>query len=65
MLKTLKNPITNNYLELKNLVLSSEFPWLYSFSTKMPFYSHVFLDRPENVKFALNIVFVYDSICVF
>ena len=52
MLKTLKNPITSNYLELKNLVLSSDFPWLYTVSTKMPFYSHVFLDRPENVKFS-------------
>ena len=52
MIKVLENPITSNYLELKNLVLSSEFPWLYSFSTKMPFYSHVFLDRPENVKFS-------------
>ena len=52
MIKVLENPITTNYLELKNLVLSSEFPWLYSFSTKMPFYSHVFLDRPENVKFS-------------
>ena len=52
MIKVLENPITSNYLELKNLVLSSEFPWLYSYSTKMPFYSHVFLDRPENAKFS-------------
>ena len=52
MIKVLENPITSNYLELKNYVLSSEFPWLYSFSTKMPFYSHVFLDRPENAKFS-------------
>tara|TARA_B100000925_G_scaffold211911_1_gene161606 strand:+ start:61 stop:564 length:504 start_codon:yes stop_codon:yes gene_type:complete len=52
MIKVLENPITSNYLELKELVLSSEFPWLYSYSTKMPFYSHVFLDRPENAKFS-------------
>ena len=52
MIKILENPITSNYLELKNLVLSFEFPWLYSYSTKMPFYSHVFLDRPENAKFS-------------
>ena len=52
MIKVLENPITSNYLELKNFVLSSEFPWLYSYSTKMPFYSHVFLDRPENAKFS-------------
>ena len=52
MIKVLENPLTSNYLELKDFVLSSEFPWLYSHSTKMPFYSHVFLDRPENVKFS-------------
>ena len=52
MIKVLENPITSNYLELKDFVLSSEFPWSYSYSTKMPFYSHVFLDRPENAKFS-------------
>ena len=52
MIKVLENPITPNYLEFKDLVLSSEFPWIYTNSTKMPFYSHVFLDRPENVKFS-------------
>ena len=52
MIKVLENPITSNYLKLKDFVLSSEFPWLYSYSTKMPFYSHVFLDRPENAKFS-------------
>ena len=52
MIKVLENPLTSNYLELKAFVLSSEFPWLYSYSTKMPFYSHVFLDRPENAKFS-------------
>ena len=52
MIKVLENPITSNYLQFKDIVLSPSFPWLYSFSTKMPFYSHVFLDRPENVKFS-------------
>ena len=52
MIKVLENPITSNYLEFKDLVLSSEFPWIYTNSTKMPFYSHVFLDRPENAKFS-------------
>ena len=52
MIKVLENPITPNYLEFKDLVLSSEFPWIYTNSTKMPFYSHVFLDRPENAKFS-------------
>ena len=52
MIKVLENPITSNYLQFKDIVLSPSFPWLYSFSTKMPFYSHVFLDRPENNKFS-------------
>ena len=52
MIQVLENPITSNYLQFKDIVLSPSFPWLYSFSTKMPFYSHVFLDRPENVKFS-------------
>ena len=52
MIKVLDNPITPNYLQLKDIVLSPSFPWLYTLSTKMPFYSHVFLDRPENVKFS-------------
>ena len=52
MIKVLENPITPDYLEFKDLVLSSEFPWIYTNSTKMPFYSHVFLDRPENAKFS-------------
>ena len=51
MIKVLENPITSNYLQLKDIVLSPSFPWLYTISTKMPFYSHVFLDRPENGKF--------------
>ena len=52
MIRVLENPITPNYLEFKGLVLSSKFPWIYTNSTKMPFYSHVFLDRPENAKFS-------------
>ena len=52
MIKVLENPITPNYLQFKDIVLSPTFPWLYTLSTKMPFYSHTFLERPENGKFS-------------
>ena len=52
MIKVLDNPITPNYLQLKDIVLSPSFPWLYTLSTKMPFYSHTFLERPENGKYS-------------
>tara|TARA_B000000557_G_scaffold24948_1_gene18571 strand:- start:1599 stop:2159 length:561 start_codon:yes stop_codon:yes gene_type:complete len=47
MIKVLKNPKTDHYLELKKFILSKEFPWRYNISTNMEFYSHVFLQRPE------------------
>ena len=52
MIKVLENPITPNYLQLKDIVLSPSFLWSYTLSTKMPFYSHTFLERPENGKFS-------------
>ncbi len=52
MIKVLENPITPNYLQFKDIVLSPTFPWLYTLSTKMPFYSHTFLERPEKGKFS-------------
>ena len=52
MIKVLENPITSNYLQFKDIVLSPTFPWLYTLSTKMPFYSHTFLERPEKGKFS-------------
>ena len=47
MIKVLENPKTNNYYQLKKFVLSNEFPWRHNESCNMPFYSHVFLQRPE------------------
>ena len=47
MIKVLENPKTNNYRQLKKFVLSNEFPWRHNESCNMPFYSHVFLQRPE------------------
>ena len=57
MIKQLKNPMSEEYLELKKIVLSSSFSWYYNkFSTpemektphvNLPIYSHNFLERPE------------------
>lgn len=62
MISSLKNPKTDNYKFLKNIVLSDEFPWYYhNVSTlygeenyshlkehsNLPFYGHTFLDRPD------------------
>ena len=55
--------MSNNYLELKNLVLGQDFPWFFvkdavrgQYSqgqtnvNKFPFFSHVFLNRPGEPK---------------
>ena len=49
MLKTLNNPHTGKYNELKNLVLGNEFPWYMASNPRdsFNFYSHVFLERPD------------------
>ena len=52
MLKVLKNPVTSNYTELKNFILSNDFIWRYDTSTGMPFYGHTFLERPEETGFS-------------
>ena len=52
MLKVLENPITNNFLDLKNFILSNDFIWRYDTSTGMPFYGHTFLERPEETGFS-------------
>ena len=56
-MKLLKNPLTQEYKEIKELVLSTQFAWFYSnYSIEnhvdsryenIPFYSHNILDRPE------------------
>ena len=61
MLKILKNPKTQNYITLKENILSNDFSWYYqSTSTyevqadkgheNLPFYSHVLLTRPDTEK---------------
>ena len=52
MLKILKNPVTNNYVDLKEFILSNDFVWRYDTSTGMPFYGHTFLERPEVTGFS-------------
>ena len=47
MIQVLENPKTENYEKFKKFVLSNDFPWRHNVSTNMPFYSHVFLQRPE------------------
>ena len=47
-MKLLKNPLTDEYYQLKNLVLGKEFPWFHETNPRdsFYFYSHVFLERP-------------------
>ena len=49
VMKQLKNPLTDEYYQLKNLVLGSDFPWFHEKNQKdnFYFYSHVFLERPN------------------
>ena len=61
MIKVLKNPKTDKFYELKNLILSPNFPWYYQYSTgeeeeveghmHMEGYGHAFFVRPETHKF--------------
>ena len=53
MIKVLKNPKTDKYLQFKKFILSKEFAWRYNISTNMDFYSHVFLQRPELAGYTL------------
>ena len=49
MIEQLVNPKTENYNNLKNIIFHSDFVWHYADSnTGMPYYSHVFLQRPDN-----------------
>ena len=46
------NPLTDEYYQLKELVLGKEFPWFYETNPNeleegYYFYSHVFLERPD------------------
>ena len=47
MIHQLVNPKTENYTNLKSIILDPEFTWRYEKSTGMPFYSHTFLARPD------------------
>tara|TARA_Y100000768_G_scaffold246023_1_gene186545 strand:+ start:28 stop:573 length:546 start_codon:yes stop_codon:yes gene_type:complete len=56
MITELKNPLTEDYKQLKKIILSNEISWHYSPTTTinlnskskdMEFFSHVLLNRPE------------------
>ena len=53
MINQLRNPLTRDYRELKEFILSRDFPWFYFRNTTtvkedhIPFYSHTLLERPE------------------
>ena len=51
MNQILKNPLTDEYYQLKELVLGKEFSWFYEKNQTNEegyyFYSHVFLERPD------------------
>jgi hypothetical protein len=51
LIQELKNPITENYITLKNSILSESFPWYSKITTResqgTTFYSHMFLKRPS------------------
>lgn len=56
MIKILKNPLTENYINLKNKVLGVDFPWYYYATVtrsnytngeNFPFYMHTTLIKPQ------------------
>jgi hypothetical protein len=63
MITYLQNPLTENYLKFKNLVMSSEFP-VYantlgvgpeSLGREDTYYSHTFVQRPEDIGYTTSI----------
>ena len=72
MIQELKNPITNNYLTLKNEVLSSDFSWYYIPSTVQnekseyacsAYFSHAVLKPPHNPNLYSTIFSPYSEYC--
>ena len=62
MIKVIKNPLTPEYLKLKEIIYSDEFSWYYSKTgtqyleskdefVHIPYYGHTFLSRPDNQRF--------------
>ena len=54
MIEELKNPITNNYKYLKNIILTKKIAWYYHNKTNLSkdqdidFFSHALLSRPQH-----------------
>ena len=54
MIQKLDNPLTSDYIDLKNFILSIDFPWFRLPNTTLnikddgiSFFTHTFLERPE------------------
>jgi len=54
MIQKLNNPLTSDYIDLKNFILSIDFPWFRLPNTTLnikddgiSFFTHTFLERPE------------------
>jgi hypothetical protein len=59
MIKELKNPVTEKYINFKNLIFSGEFPWYIKTTTSFGpngknYYSHSFLQRPSESGFSIS-----------
>ena len=55
MIQKLDNPLTSDYIDLKNFILSIDFPWFRLPNTTLnikddgiSFFTHTFLERPES-----------------
>jgi len=68
MINKLKNPLTEDYKELKKIILSNKIAWHYNLTTTidlnpdpkkdMEFFSHVLLDRPDPAKDGIAVPYV-------
>ena len=67
MITIINNPKSETYKQLKNTILSDDFPWYYNSTSTpgykttvdkeyvdLPFYGHILLSRPERNKFSVK-----------
>ena len=69
MINELKNPLTEDYKQLKQIILSNEISWHYNLTTTidlnpdpknkdMEFFSHVLLNRPDKANNGIAVPYV-------
>ena len=67
-IKELKNPLTQEYLSLKKIIISFEIPWQYAISTSGDqgkfYFSHRILTRPTEQLLAPNITSNYFDLAI-